>query len=258
MAVASLESGVKRWRFFILFILFMKRCEEMKSLHPLHEDVWRDEESSSSSSSSWRIFILFMKRCEEMKNLHPLHPLHEEVWRDEESSSSSWRGVKRWRIFVLFMKRCEEMKNLHPLHEEVWRDEESSSSSSSSWRIFILFMKRCEEMKNLHPLHPLHEEVWRDEESGLRKFSVKNFILLKNPQKVVLNPFQPKNFFLPNKIFFRKKLRKFWVHPPLSPGGHFGKVSVNKYFGLNTPQKVILNPFQQIKGFCPAKLVLEK
>ena len=184
-----------------------KWCEEMKilhPLHPLHEEVWRDEESSSSSwrcVKRWRIFILFILF---MKNLHPLH---EEVWRDEESSSSSsssWRGVKRWRVFVLFMKRCEEMKNLHSLHEEVWRDEESSSSSSSSWRIFILFMKRCEEMKNLHPLHPLHEEVWRDEESGLRKFSVKNFFLLKNPQKVVLNPFQQKKIFCPTKNFSEK------------------------------------------------------
>ena len=191
----------------------MKRCEEMKSLHPLHEDVWRDEESSSSS---WRIFILFMKRCEEMKNLHPLHPLHEEVWRDEESSSSSWRGVKRWRIFILFMKRCEEMKNLHPLHP---LHEESSSSSwrgVKRWRIFILFilfMKRCEEMKS-QDLENFPSKIFFCSKTlkkcaqqkifrkKLRKFSVKNFFLLKNPQKVVLNPFQPKKIFCPTKNFF--------------------------------------------------------
>ena len=49
--------------------------------------------------------------------------------------------------------------------------------------------------------------------TGLRKFSVKNFFLLKNPQKVVLNPFQQKNF-LPNKNFFGKNLENFGsTHP---------------------------------------------
>ena len=40
--------------------------------------------------------------------------------------------------------------------------------------------------------------------TGLRKFSVKKFFLLKNPQKVVLNPFQPKKFFGPTKNFSEK------------------------------------------------------
>ena len=175
------ECGVKRWRVFILFILFMKNM------------LWRDGESSSSS---WRMWCEEMKRCEEMKSLHAVHEETSWIWLvicqpmkliDQWNCSiviregikgrsfevifdfvlalnvffmksliSSWRGVKRWRVFILFMKRCEEMKNLHPLHplhEEVWRDEESSSSSWRGvmrWRIFILFilfMKMCEEMK---------------------------------------------------------------------------------------------------------------